>query len=146
MRISVKQIHFTDPEFESCFQIRRIVFVEEQNVPLDEERDAYDEIARHFLATGDGVAAGTARVTLKDHGATAKISRVAVLRSARGLGIGAALMKHIENTVTARQFLLDAQTHALPFYRQLGYAAHGDEFIEAGIAHRHMQKLGRGSV
>jgi ElaA protein len=146
LQISIKPIHFTDPEFESCFQIRRIVFVEEQNVPLEEERDSHDEIARHFLATADGVAAGTARVILKDDGATAKISRVAVLRSARGLGIGAALMRKIEREVGARLFILDAQTHALPFYQQLGYAAYGDEFIEAGIAHRHMQKLGSGSV
>ena len=140
MQISIKQIQFTDPEFESCFQIRRTVFVEEQNVPLEEERDAYVEIARHFLATADGVPVGTARVTLKDDGVTAKISRVAVSKSARGLGIGAGLMRHIENEVSARQFMLDAQIQALPFYQLLGYAAFGDEFMEAGIPHRHMQK------
>ncbi len=144
MQLSIKQIRWTDPEFESCFQIRRTVFVEEQNVPLEEERDSYDESARHFLAIADGVAAGTARVISKDDGATAKISRVAVLRPARGLGIGAALMRQIENEVSARKFILDAQIQALPFYQLLGYAAYGDEFIEAGIPHRHMQKLVRG--
>jgi predicted GNAT family N-acyltransferase len=144
MQIRIKQIQFTDPEFESCFQIRRTVFVEEQNVPLEEERDSYDESARHFLAIADGVAAGTARVISKDDGAKAKISRVAVLRPARGLGIGAALMRQIENEVSARKFILDAQIQALPFYQLLGYAAYGDEFIEAGIPHRHMQKLVRG--
>lgn len=140
MQLSIKQIRSTDPEFEHCFEIRRTVFVEEQNVPLEEERDAYDEIARHFLATADGVPVGTARVTLKDDGVTAKISRVAVSKSARGLGIGAGLMRHIENEVSARQFMLDAQIQALPFYQLLGYAAFGDEFMEAGIPHRHMQK------
>jgi len=140
LQLSIKQIRSTDPEFEHCFEIRRTVFVEEQNVPLEEERDAYDEIARHFLATADGVPVGTARVTLKDDGVTAKISRVAVSKSARGLGIGAGLMRHIENEVSARQFMLDAQIQALPFYQLLGYAAFGDEFMEAGIPHRHMQK------
>jgi len=140
LQLSIKQIRSTDPEFEHCFEIRRTVFVEEQNVPLEEERDAYDEIARHFLATADGVPVGTARVTLKDDGVTAKISRVAVSKSARGLGIGAGLLRHIENEVSARQFMLDAQIQALPFYQLLGYAAFGDEFMEAGIPHRHMQK------
>jgi ElaA protein len=142
--INIKQIEFTHPEFESCFQIRRTVFVEEQNVPLEEERDAHDEIAKHFLASADGVAVGTARVILKDDGATAKISRVAVSKSARKLGVGAALMRHIENAVSARQFILDAQIQALPFYQKLGYAAFGDEFLEAGIPHRHMRKFGSG--
>ncbi len=142
MQISIRQIQFTDPEFESCFQIRLTVFVEEQNVPLEEERDEYDETALHFLATGNGTPLGTARVILKDAGATAKITRVAVLPSARKLGVGAALMQHIENSVSAKKFLLDAQTHALPFYERLGYAAYGDPFMEANIPHRHMQKPG----
>ena len=143
MQISIRRIGFLDSEFEDCFKIRLEVFVKEQNVPLEEERDQYDETALHFLATVDGAALGTARVILKDAG-QAKISRVAVAKSARRLGVGAALIAHIEAEVTAKQFLLDAQTHALPFYRRLGYAAYGDEFIEAGIAHFHMRKPGPG--
>jgi len=139
MQISVRQIDFSEPEFEDCFQLRLKVFVEEQNVPLEEERDEYDATALHFLATADGAAIGTARVILKPD-AAAKISRVAVAKSARGHGVGAALMRHIEHTVSAEQFLLDAQTHAISFYQRLGFAAYGDEFIEAGIPHRHMRK------
>ena len=129
-----------DPAFEHCFRIRLEVFVAEQNVPLEEERDEWDETALHFLAMLDGIAIGTARVILKEAGAIAKISRVAVSKSARGLGIGAALIRHIENAVDCGQFLLDAQMHALVFYERLGYAAYGEAFIEAGIPHRHMQK------
>lgn len=139
MRIDIQQVPFTDPEFERCFQIRLEVFVHEQNVPAEEERDEYDAGALHFLASEAGIALGTARVVLK-HGATAKIGRVAVARQARGRGVGAALMRHIENAVPASEYLLDAQTHALPFYAGLGYSAFGDEFMEAGIPHRHMRK------
>jgi predicted GNAT family N-acyltransferase len=34
---------------------------------------------------------------------------------------------------------LNAQTHALGFYEQLGFRAQGEEFMEAGIPHRHMR-------
>jgi predicted GNAT family N-acyltransferase len=141
MQLNIKQIRFGDGEFGHCFRIRLEVFVEEQNVPVEEERDAYDETALHFLAAMNGTALGTARVILKDGGATAKISRVAVSQSARKLGVGAALMRHIEHSIGATRFVLDAQVHAMPFYQRLGYAAYGDKFMEAGIPHRHMQKI-----
>ncbi len=139
MTLTIRQVAFTDSDFEHCFQLRLDVFVQEQNVPLEEERDAHDETALHFLASDDGIALGTARVLLKDAGA-AKITRVAVAKPARGRGIGIALMRHIEAAVPATEYLLDAQIHALRFYESLGYAAFGGEFMEAGIPHRHMRK------
>jgi predicted GNAT family N-acyltransferase len=140
--MSIQPVRFTDAAFERCIEIRLEVFVDEQNVPLEEERDEYDAAALHFLATEDDVALATARVILKNAGATAKIGRVAVRKPARGRGIGAALIRHIENEVPAVEYLLDAQSHALAFYERLGYAAFGDEFLDAGIPHFHMRKTG----
>lgn len=140
MPLTITQLDFTDPDFCACFQIRVEVFVQEQNVPLEEERDEFDETALHFLARHEQKPAGTARVLLKP-GGIAKITRVAVKKSARGLGIGAALMRHIEANVAAEEkFILDAQTQALPFYQSLGYEAAGEEFMEAGIPHFRMSK------
>ncbi len=114
----------------------------EQNVPVEEERDEFDETGLHFLAFDEDTPLGTARVLLKP-GSVAKITRVAVKKSARGLGVGAALMRHIEAAVPAAAYHLDGQTHALKFYEALGYQAFGDEFVEAGITHFHMRKPGR---
>jgi predicted GNAT family N-acyltransferase len=33
-----------------------------------------------------------------------------------------------------------AQLQAISFYEKLGYQCYGDEFMDAGIAHRHMEK------
>ncbi len=140
MVLQIQQVDFTSPEFARCFQIRLEVFVHEQNVPLEEERDEHDTTALHFLATDNGEALGTARVILKNAGATVKITRVAVAKLARGRGIGAALIRHIEDHLFAPEYLLDAQTHALPFYERLGYNAYGDVFMEGGITHMHMRK------
>jgi predicted GNAT family N-acyltransferase len=139
---AIRQLAFTDPDFAACFAIRLTVFVDEQKVPLEEERDEHDPTALHFLALLEGEPAGTARVLIKDAGRLAKITRVAVLASARGTGVGAALMRHIHAAVPAASFTLDAQLRALPFYERLGYRAEGPEFMEAGIPHRRMVKPG----
>jgi predicted GNAT family N-acyltransferase len=139
--MNIQQVRFIDAAFERCIEIRLAVFVEEQNVPLEEERDEYDATALHFLATEDDTALATARVILKNNGASAKIGRVAVRKPARGCGIGAALIRHIEHEVPAAEYLLDAQSHALAFYERLGYVAYGDEFMDAGIPHFHMRKI-----
>ena len=133
----------TTQDLEACFRIRDEVFVVEQKVPVDLERDEHDSGALHFIALADGQSVGTARVVLRDNGTSAKIGRVAVRRSNRGFGIGKMLIAAIEETPDlkhVRNFLLDAQAHALQFYADLGYEAYGEEFIDGGIPHRHMKK------
>lgn len=132
---------FGTPAFASCLDIRMDVFVNEQNVPAEEELDEFDTAAIHILALVDDQAVGTARAVEKMQGLW-KIGRVAVRAAYRGQGIGAALMRSIETACPANHFILSAQTHALRFYEQLGYKAEGAEFIDAGIAHRIMRKGG----
>ena len=116
--------------------IRRIVFIDEQQVPQEEEWDGLDTECLHFLATLNGEPVGTARLLPDGH-----IGRVAVLSSARGTGIGYQLM---EAAIKAAReaghphAALSAQLHALAFYERLGFVAHGDVFMDAGIPHREM--------
>jgi predicted GNAT family N-acyltransferase len=140
MALEIIPVAFGTADFEACFAIRLAVFVQEQKVPVEEERDEYDSTARHFLARENGVPLGTARVILKDDGATAKIGRVAVLAAGRGKGVGAALMRFIEAQAGAKSCVLDAQIQALKFYQALGYEAYGEAFLDAGIPHRRMRK------
>lgn len=125
--------------FESCLDIRLRVFVAEQNVPEEEERDSYDESATHFLALWHCEAAGTARAIVKAPGRV-KIGRVAVLAAYRKCGIGLALMHAVEAAFPGSVFQLDAQLQAMPFYERLGYVAEGPVFDDAGIPHRLMLK------
>jgi len=139
----------TSQDIEECLRIREEVFIVEQSVPVDLERDEHDSKALHFIARADGRSVGTARVVLRDNCTSAKIGRVAVCRSNRGFGIGKLLIAAIEATPDLKHvhnFLLDAQTHALQFYARLGYEPYGEEFIDAGIPHRHMRKRSRPSV
>jgi len=122
---------------EQASEIRRLVFIEEQAVPQEEEWDGRDDDCLHFLAWLDDQPVGTARLLPDGH-----IGRVAVLATGRGQGIGLALMRAAIAAARERghaQAELAAQTHALAFYRRLGFEAHGVEFLDAGIAHRNMR-------
>ncbi|MEU5663516.1 GNAT family N-acetyltransferase [Streptomyces longwoodensis] len=138
---------------EACFAVRKEVFVAEQGVPEEIEYDAYDAVAVHVLAVReDGLPLGTGRLL---HGEAAlgrtggdpsvgSLGRLAVSRAARGLGVGAALVRAVEDAARARGLAavdLHAQTQALSFYERLGYVAYGPEFPDAGIPHRAMRRV-----
>jgi len=131
-------------EREKCYTIRRLVFVEEQQVPLELELDDYDDTATHFLATDTLTGQPSATARLLDKGHTAKIGRVAVLQNLRGQGIGLRLMESVLSESKQRGYrdaVLDSQTYAIPFYERLGFVAEGEEFDDAGIPHYRMQRL-----
>lgn len=129
----------TPDEVATCLAIRHQVFVQEQGVSLADEVDGLDPEATHFLAFHQDQPVGTARLMLVD--GVAKLQRVAVLPTARGTGLGQALIlgaldhaRHL-GAVTAK---LGAQTHALGFYTALGFTAQGPIYDDAGIPHRDM--------
>ncbi|MFT4013139.1 MAG: GNAT family N-acetyltransferase [Paracoccus sp. (in: a-proteobacteria)] len=128
-------------DLETCRRIRHEVFVIEQSVPEALERDGQDAQAIHLLAQdAQGRPLGTARLLVRD--GTGKIGRVAVLAQARGLGIGAAMIRAALEEFRAipgvSRAKLGAQTHAVGFYERLGFIAQGPEYLEAGIPHRDM--------
>ena len=126
-------------DLSTCLALRRTVFIEEQAVPEELERDDYDATALHLLATLDGRPVGTARMLLK--GDTGKIGRVCVLRDLRGQGVGAALIRAAVEELRAlglARAVLGSQVHAIPFYEKLGFAAEGPVYDDAGIPHRDM--------
>ncbi len=134
----VKQIS-SDEAKAQAFAIRMRVFVREQRVPVEIELDDDDRRAIHFLAVANGRAVGTARVVI--HGKSAKIGRMAVLKTYRRKGIGAALLERAVAAAQrrhARRIYLHAQVAVIGFYEKQGFRCAGPVFDEAGIAHRKM--------
>jgi predicted GNAT family N-acyltransferase len=120
-------------------RIRHEVFVVEQQVPAELEWDGIDADCRHALAEdAAGRPIGCGRLLPDGH-----IGRMAVLRDSRGQGVGAALLARLVAEARAAghaSVVLNAQTQALAFYARQGFVAFGDEFFEAGIAHRAMRR------
>lgn len=134
------KIERTD-DIDACLAIRREVFIDEQGVPEAEEIDDLDAGAIHMLARDDdGAAMGTTRLLILND--TGKIGRVAVRKTARGTGLGAALIRASIDELRAlpgiTRLKLSAQTHVIPFYERFGFTAHGPEYDDAGIPHRDM--------
>lgn len=116
--------------------LRRRVFIEEQNIPEAEEWDDLDAGAIHLVARDDGEPVGTARLILS--GPTGRITRVCVLPPWRGRGVGAALIRDGIVRFQAAglaQAELSAQVAAQSFYERLGFLARGGVYDDAGIPH-----------
>ncbi|WP_309713784.1 GNAT family N-acetyltransferase, partial [Armatimonas sp.] len=90
-----------DEDRAACLELRRQVFIEEQQVPEEIERDADDASALHFLACEGEHPVAVARVVEKKR-AVAKVGRVAVVAAWRGEGIGAELMTFVLATTATR--------------------------------------------
>lgn len=122
----------------ACRALRRVVFIDEQGVSEADEIDDLDEVCLHLLAVDGEAPVGTARVHIVN--GLAKIGRVCVLKSHRGTGLGAALIRKALDVSRgkAAQAKLGAQVHALGFYETLGFVATGPIYDDAGIPHRDM--------
>jgi predicted GNAT family N-acyltransferase len=138
--VNVKVVE-NEKELEDAFSVRRTVFIDEQEVPEEEEIDQYEKDAVHFVSYQEGspIAAGRFRV-VDGYG---KVERICVLKTARKTGAGKAIMNKIEAYASEKglhKLKLNAQTHAIPFYSGLGYEVASEEFLDAGIPHKTMIK------
>lgn len=138
----------TRAQLERCWAIRFAVFVDEQQVPLDEEVDQLDTAPStiHLLAVVDGKDVGTLRI-LPEEAGHCHIGRVAVSGLARGTGVGRELMdrareialERCANTLGRVRIELSSQEQAMGFYRACGYEiVSGKRYLDAGIWHEDM--------
>ena len=136
-------IRFTqnNKDILSCLNLRRTVFIEEQNVPENEEVDGDDPDCDHILLTVSDIPVGAAR--LKYYNDFIKVQRVCVLKNYRGQGIGSKIInfiiRHVEKNDIRSSVRLGSQIHALEFYKRLGFIEFGEEYLDAGILHKDME-------
>ena len=122
----------------ALLDLRDTVFIQGQGVSEQRERDGLDVDCWHVLARDEaGQPIGCGRLT-----PTHKIGRMAVLPDWRGQGVGAALLRELVGRARTQgwpEVALDAQVSAIGFYERAGFVAHGEEFEDAGMAHRAMR-------
>lgn len=133
---------------ERASRIRFAVFVDEQGVPAEIELDEHDPVCVHALAIRNGnEVAGTGRLlpAMPEEGRrTSHVGRMAVVKDARGHGVGGAILERLVAAARERGdevVALSAQVHALGFYRRHGFEPHGEVYLEAGIEHRAMRRV-----
>jgi predicted GNAT family N-acyltransferase len=130
-----------DQQLKEAFDIRTQVFVHEQNVPMEEEIDEFEDVSTHFVLYDGEKAIGAGRLRIVD--GIGKVERICVLAPHRKGGSGKLIMEAIEAFAKEKgisKLKLHGQTQAEGFYKKLGYETVSDVFIEAGIPHVVMLK------
>lgn len=131
----------TIDDINTCYQLREIIFVEGQNVPIEEELDANDNIAVHFLLlNAKDFPIGVGRVFI-DSG-IAIVGRFGILEDCRKKGAGLFLMRNIIDYCKKQGFqriVLGAQEHAINFYKKSGFEVISEKYMDANIPHFKMQ-------
>ena len=136
----------------ASWRLRELVFIGEQGISVDVERDGLDDLAWHLLAWDAEEPVGTARVLGLDaehkmvrpeQAAVAKIGRMAVLPAKRRLGIGRQLLDaalELARRHGIERAELSAQEYVVSFYERAGFRAEGERYEEAGIPHCRMSR------
>ncbi len=145
----------TEEEMEAAIGVRFRVFVNEQQVPAEEELDEVDATATHAIAIvhhqgsdqgrgqGQPQVVATGRVFYRDEDSAARIGRMAVDVEWRRKGIGGRILKFLEEEAASQgvsTYVLNAQEHVKDFYAGHGYVERGETFLEADIVHVLMRK------
>ena len=141
MSLNLQNFDIREADWEAdrsiLLNLRKLVFIVEQKVPVSEEFDGLDHASWHWLVDDkQGRPIGTGRLLN-----SGQIGRMAVLGEHRGEGIGAALLSTIiekARTLGFEDIFLNAQVHAVGFYSKAGFVKSGAQFEEAGIPHQRM--------
>ena len=142
----VIRIAASEQDFLSALDIRHSVFIEEQGINEELERDTQDTNATHAIAEISGKIVATGRFTIVMRGGEriAHVGRMAVLINYRRQGIATKVLAALE-AEAKRQGLfkieLHSQEYIQSFYIYCGYQAEGPIFLEAGIEHITMSKM-----
>jgi predicted GNAT family N-acyltransferase len=143
MHMTVKILE-PSSDLTDAFEIRRIVFIDEQEFDPELDIDAIDPVAYHIVVYDAGRAVATARTFPHESGdGCYAIGRVAVLREYRGTGLGLFIMEEAEKLAVklgAKSFHLGAQIQAMGFYRKCGYIEYGERYYEEHCEHINMAK------
>ena len=136
--IHIKKITFENKiEMQNCFEIRKNVFVKEQQCDPKDEYE-FEEESTHYLLSEKNIPLATARYRKTENGI--KMERFAVLKSKRGKGYGIKILKKMILDLSNSNFTkyLHAQVQVVKFYEKVGFKKIGGKFDEVGIMHYKM--------
>jgi predicted GNAT family N-acyltransferase len=145
MLVQGKYLSYKD-DLKEIFEIRKKVFQLEQGVDPKLEFDQLDKIATHVIVHVGSKAVATGRIIYNAD--TYVIGRVAVIKEERGKKYGDFVVRMLVDRAFmagAKEVLIGSQINAIGFYEKLGFTTYGEEYVEAGINHKHM-KLKNGNL
>ncbi len=133
----------TAAELHALLRLRVDVFVVEQDCPYPEidGRDLLATTEHRWLAPSESPQEIAAAIRLLADDGDRRIGRVVTDEAARGRGLARQLVLTAIETFGDEALVLDAQSHLVAYYSDMGFVVSGEEFIEDGIPHRPMRRL-----
>lgn len=128
-------------DFKDASFIRKSVFIEEQG--FTSEFDQTDKTCLHVTGYLKGNPVAVGRLFTETPGEY-HAGRIAVMKPYRGRNYGAELMREIirkSRELGAEKVVLAAQKRAEGFYKTLGFASYGEEFLDEGCPHVNMELI-----
>ena len=128
-------------ELYEILKARTEIFVMEQNIHYQDMDDIDYKSLHCFLADGGKVYAYLRAFYADEACGIVKVGRVLTLW--HGNGTGMELMNNsiqaIRQKMNCKKICIDAQKHAVGFYRKFGFEEVSDDFLEEGIVHVRME-------
>jgi len=118
------------------YRIRKEVFIKEQGIDENLERDGLDRDCSHVLVFENNEAVGTGRVLDTDN--SPLIGRIAVLKDYRGKQYGDLIVRKLVDFCFRqgeKRVEVHSQIPTIKFYEGIGFEISGEEFLENGITH-----------
>ena len=141
------KFHFFDgavSNLADAFEVRQIVFIDEQGFTPELEFDEIDEHAIHIVGYEEGKPVCTGRIFADEKEDTLHIGRICVLAEERGKGTGEqmllALIAHAK-AQGVKSVVLGAQVQATSFYGKIGFEKYGEIFYDEEVPHIMMELI-----
>ena len=134
----------TRDELDAIIQIRARVFRDEQRLVDDDLSDPDDWSGVHAYAVAVNQIVSIGRLMLPTSSRQdGQIAWVATIPEFRGHGAAGAVMQALLEVADRERVptvVISAQSHALSFYRRLGFSPYGSRFLVRGIEHQRMER------
>lgn len=135
------RVAVSDEDIAAHHAVRREVFVTEQGIFDDDDRDVWDDHAVKVVAEMGGRVVGAVRLYPLDEAGLWKGDRLAVVRDARKLRVGAPLVRFAVETAGARggaRMIALIQARNVAFFQHLGWVSQGEPGEYRGATHQPM--------
>ena len=131
----------TTKELYEILKSRSQIFTIEQNIHCQDMDDIDYNSLHCYIMDDNKVVAYLRAFSQDDNKYIVRVGRVLTL--VHGNGLGKELMQKsivaIKEKLKCKKICIDAQKHAVGFYKKFGFRVSSDDFLEEGIVHQKME-------
>jgi predicted GNAT family N-acyltransferase len=141
--MNLHPIQFNSTHYQAALQLRQQVLRAPFGLNLADENVEAEREHQHFGLFDDKGVLLACVVAAPLSPAQMKLRQMAVATEYQRQGLGRTLLSGVEILLLGegvKTLTLHVRLSAVGFYRRLGYATHGERFIEIGLSHVEMRK------